>query len=57
MKAKLVRRMAAVLLAVLMTVCAALPAFAVTPKAAGSFQNVTTEYIALNALRREPFVS
>ena len=36
----------------------ALPAFAVETKAASaSYQNVTTEYIALNALRREPFVS
>lgn len=62
MKTKLVRRVAAVLLTLLMTVCAALPAFAATPgltatKATASFQDVTAEYIALNALRREPFVS
>lgn len=58
MKTKLVKRLAAVLLTLLLAMSTLVPAFAAEAKASNaSFQNVTTEYIALNALRREPFVS
>ena len=66
MKQKM-KALAAALMMVLMLATAAVPAFAATEtkalsgtvsvKAAASFQDVTSEYIALNALRREPFVS
>lgn len=66
MKQKM-KALAAALMMALMLATAAVPAFAATEtkalpgtvsvKAAASFQDVTSEYIALNALRREPFVS
>ena len=61
-----IKALLAGLLMVLMLTVAAVPAFAkeapalpgvVTTQAAGSFQDVTAEYIELNALRRTPFVS
>ena len=66
MKKTMFRRLAAVLLTLLMALSTLVPAFAVdakavpgtvTAKANAGFVNVTSEYIALNALRREPFVS
>lgn len=66
MKKTMFRRFAAVLLTLLMALSTLVPAFAVdakaipgtvTTQANAGFVNVTTEYIALNALRREPFVS
>ena len=65
MKQKM-KALVAALMMVLMLVTAAVPAFAagakavpgtVTAQANAGFVDVTTEYIALNALRREPFVS
>ena len=61
-----VKALVAALLSTLMLATAAVPAFAadakavpgtVTTQANAGFVNVTSEYIALNALRREPFVS
>ncbi|MBQ8925253.1 MAG: CAP domain-containing protein [Clostridia bacterium] len=61
-----VKALVAALLTALMLATAAVPAFAadakavpgtVTTQANAGFVNVTSEYIALNALRREPFVS
>lgn len=62
-----IKSLLAALMMVLMLATAAVPAFAATEtkalpgtvsvKATASFQDVTSEYIALNALRREPFVS
>lgn len=66
MKKTMFRRLAAVLLTLLMALSTLVPAFAadakavpstVTVQANAGFVNVTSEYIALNALRREPFVS
>ena len=66
MKKTMFRRLAAVLLTLLMALSTLVPAFAVDAKAVpgtvtaqanAGFVNVTSEYIALNALRREPFVS
>lgn len=62
-----IKTLLAALMMVLMLATAAVPAFAATEtkalpgtvsaQATASFQDVTSEYIALNALRREPFVS
>lgn len=61
-----VKALIAALMTALMLATAAVPAFAadakavpgtVTTQANAGFVNVTSEYIALNALRREPFVS
>ena len=61
-----VKALLAALMTALMLATAAVPAFAadakavpgtVTTQANAGFVNVTSEYIALNALRREPFVS
>ena len=66
MKKTMFRRFAAVLLTLLMALSTLVPAFAadakaipgtVTTQVNAGFVNVTSEYIALNALRREPFVS
>lgn len=66
MKKTLFHRLAAVLLTMLLALSTLVPAFAVDAKAVpgtvttqanAGFVNVTSEYIALNALRREPFVS
>ena len=65
MKQKM-KALVAALMMVLMLATAAVPAFAagakavpgtVTAQANAGFVDVTTEHIALNALRREPFVS
>lgn len=57
MKTKFVKRLAAVLLTALMLAASLVPSLAVTKTAAaGSYQNVTTEYIAINQFRLTPGV-